>query len=232
MQKTVFSRGKIALLLLILFGAAVVYLVGLREYFTFENLKENSNIMRSYIEAYYVPSVIAFIAAVISTALFVPGTLVMTLVGGFLFGVLIGAVYLIAGATIGASIAFLSARYVIGNWIQRKYEEHLKAFNNEISRHGHNYLIAFRIVPVMPFFLVNYLAGITKIRLSKFVWTTAVGMLPGSVVYSFAGQELGNIETPDDIMSTRLMLAMVLLALSVLLPVFVRLFKWAKKLSA
>ena len=181
MRKTVFSIGKTALFLLILFGAAAVWFTGLSEYLTFESLKENRDILRSCIETHYVSSVIAFIAVVVSTAFFVPGIIAMTLVGGLLFGVLMGTVYVLVGATIGATIAFLSARYVLGNWIQHRYEEHLKAFNNEISRHGYNYLIAFRIVPIMPFFLVNYLAGITKMPLSRFIWTTAVGMFPGSV---------------------------------------------------
>lgn len=222
------SRGKIVLLGLILFGAASVWLTGLNEYLTFENLKGNRDILRSYVESHYIPSVIVFIAAVVSTAFFVPGAIAVTLVGGFLFGVLLGTLYLLAGATMGASLAFLSARYVLGNWVQRRYEEQLRIFNREMARHGHNYLITFRIVPVMPFFLVNYLAGITRMPIGRFMWTTAVGMLPGSVVYSFAGRELRGIESPDDIMSPKLLSALILLALFALLPVLLRLSKWVK----
>ncbi len=222
------SRWKIALLVLIFFGAASTWLTGLNEHLTFDNLKENRDILRSHVESHYVLSVIVFIAAVVSTAFFVPGAIAVTLVGGFLFGVLLGTLYLLVGATLGASLAFLSARYVLGNWVQRRYEEQLRIFNGEMARHGHNYLITFRIVPVMPFFLVNYLAGITKMPIGRFMWTTAVGMLPGTVVYSFAGQELRGIESPDDIMSPKLLSAFILLALFALLPVLLRVYKWVK----
>ena len=229
MGQTVFSKRKAVLLLLFLFGSAVVWLTGPLDYLSFANLKENRDLLRSYVDAHYVLSVAAFIAMVVSTAFFVPGAIVFTLTGGFLFGVLRGTLYVLTGAVLGATLAFLSSRFIAGNWIQHRYEKHLGAFNREISIHGHNYLIFFRIVPVMPFFLVNYLAGITKVSLGRFVWTTAVGMLPGSVIYCFAGRELGNIESPDDIMSPGLMLALSLLALLALLPVCARILKWFEK---
>lgn len=229
LRKAVFSRGRAALLLLVLSGAAAVWFAGLHEHLTFESLKENRDLLRSHVEASYALSVIAFIVAVVSTAFIIPGAIAITLAGGFLFGVLMGTAYFLAGAILGATLAFISARYVLGNWIQHRYGVHLRTFNREMSRHGHNYLITFRVVPVMPFFLVNYLAGMTRMPLGRFIWTTAVGILPGSVVYTFAGRELGSIESPDDIVSPRLMLALVLLAAFALLPVFNRLLKKARE---
>ncbi len=228
MGKTVSWRGKAILILLVSAGAAALWLTGLHEYLSFETIKENRNVLRSYVDAHYVLSAISFMAAVVSTAFFLPGAIAMTLVGGFLFGVVMGTVYLLAGATMGAALAFLASRYVIGNWLQHRYEQYLKAFNDEISRHGRNYLIVLRLVPVMPFFLVNYLAGITSMTLGTFVWTTAAGMLPGSLAYTFAGRELGNIESAGDIISPRLIFALLLLAFFALLPMFVRLYRWIR----
>lgn len=228
LRNSILSKRKAALLLLIIIIAAAVWLTGLDENLTLENLKKNRDLLHSYVKDNYVSSVVAFIAVVVSTAFFVPGATVITIVGGYLFGVTMGTVYLLVGATLGATLAFLSAQYLIGNWIQHRFQEPLKAFNKEVTRHGHNYLITFRMVPVMPFFLVNYLAGITKMPLGRFMWTTALGMFPGTVVYCFAGRELGDIESPDDIMSPRLMVALSLLALFAVLPVLIRLFKWFK----
>jgi uncharacterized membrane protein YdjX (TVP38/TMEM64 family) len=145
---------------------------------------------------------------------------------GFLFGVAAGAVYVNIASTSGAVLAFLCSRYLIGNWIQKRFSARLKSFNKEILRHGHNYLLFLRIVPIIPFFAVNYLAGITKIPLSKFIWTTVLGMLPGSVLFAYAGQRLGEIEQVRDLFSAEFIVAFSLLALFALLPVMVGFIKW------
>jgi len=168
-------------------------------------------------------------AAFVPTAFFVPGALVLSITGGFLFGVIPGVIYLNIGGTLGAALAFLSSRYWVGQWIQQRYSSVLKTFNEEVAKHGHYYLISLRIVPVLPFFLVNYLAGLTKISLRKFVGTTSVGMLPGSFVYTLAGQQLETVNAPEDILSVRLIIAFSLLALFALLPVMIDYTKrWRK----
>lgn len=97
---------------------------------------------------------------------------------------------------------------MIGAWIQRRYKSQLKTFNIEITLHGYHYLLIFRIVPLLPFFMVNYLAGITHISVWTFIWTTAAGMLPGALVCSFAGQQLGVISSPENIFSTEVIISL------------------------
>jgi uncharacterized membrane protein YdjX (TVP38/TMEM64 family) len=214
------KNKKVFIVLLILVICFLVWL-SLEDYITFEALKKNSEALKQFVHTHYIESVLVFILFFISTAFFVPGAIVSTIAGGFLFGVLMGTIYVNIGSTIGATIAFLSARYLLGNWIQHRYAKQLLMFNEEIARHGHNYLIVLRIIPVLPFFIVNYLSGLTKISTRKFVLITSLSMLPGSVVYTFAGQELGTLRSPGDAFSLKFFVAFGLVALFVLLPVIV-----------
>jgi uncharacterized membrane protein YdjX (TVP38/TMEM64 family) len=192
-----------------------------KDFISFETVARNKEALIRLVEDQYLLSVLGFMAAFVPTAFFVPGAIVLSLAGGFLFGVIPGVIYLNIGGTLGAGLAFLSSRYLVGQWIQRRYSSALKTFNEEVVRHGHYYLISLRIVPVLPFFLVNYLAGLTKISLKKFIGTTSLGMLPGSFVYTLAGQQLETVNAPEDILSVRLIVAFSLLGLFSLLPVIV-----------
>lgn len=214
-----FSHKRRILILIFFAGViAAVWLLDIHEYITLDNLKSNKENLQQFVEDHYFLSVITFIIFFISTAFFVPGAIVSTIAGGFLFGTVMGTIYVNIGSVTGASLSFLLSRYMIGNQIQQKYSDQLKRFNEEIERHGHNYLFVIRITPIIPFFLTNYLAGLTKISLRKFILTTSLGMLPGSVVYTFAGQQLAEIENVEDIFSLELLIAFILLALFALLP--------------
>jgi uncharacterized membrane protein YdjX (TVP38/TMEM64 family) len=133
-----------------------------------------------------------------------------------------GLLFAVAGLTVGAVTAFLAARYILGGWIQERYKVPLAAFNEEMQRHGHYYLITLRVVPVLPFFLVNILAGLTKISLRRFAASTFIGLIPASFVYSFAGRRLAVINSPRDILSPGMIAALLLLGLLMLLPVILK----------
>ena len=194
----------------------------LSHYLTFENLQKNKEALHAYVEGHYAFSVILYISMyVTSTAFSIPGATILTLAGGFLFGALLCAVYVNVGATTGAIMAFLSAKYLIGAWVQNRYRRQLTRFNEEIASNGHLYLLTLRFVPVFPFFLLNVLAGLTNIPLKTFLWTTALGIIPGSLVYAFAGSQLNTIKSAGDIFSWRMAAAFILLALFSLLPVLI-----------
>jgi uncharacterized membrane protein YdjX (TVP38/TMEM64 family) len=192
---------------------------------TFEKLQKNSEQLRGFVEAHYLLSVAAFIGIDLLTAFFLPGALVLTLAGGFLFGVIPGTAFVMTGMVLGAALAFLFVRYLAGNWIHSRYENQLETFNMEISRHGSNYLVMLRIIPVLPFFAVNFLAGMTRMSLKRYVLTTAIGVLPGTFVYTYAGQQLGTISSPEEILSPRLLIAFILLGTLALVPVILRFTK-------
>jgi uncharacterized membrane protein YdjX (TVP38/TMEM64 family) len=229
LSEATISKRKVALLAVLTAAAAAAWYAGLGEYLSFENLKRHREALLALVESHYMLSLAVYVLAAVSTAFFVPGAIPVTIAGGLLFGVARGAFYMLSSATLGATLAFLLSRNLIGKWVQHRYENQLRIFNAEVERHGHNYMITLRVVPLIPFFLLNYFAGITRMPVGRFVWTTALGMLPGSVVYAFAGKELGRIESPGDIMTPRLMAALALLAVFAMLPAAYRHGRWLRE---
>jgi uncharacterized membrane protein YdjX (TVP38/TMEM64 family) len=215
------SGRKKQLLLLVVFILAVVLVrfSPLGSIITFENLKQNREALVAFVGDHYVTSAASFIAVyVIATALSIPGAVVLSLAGGFLFGTAAGVVYINIGATTGAACAFLSARYLLGDRLQQKYGGQLSKFNSEMDRNGASYLLTLRLIPVFPFFLINFLAGVTKVPLKTFLWTTALGIIPGTVVYAFAGRQIGSIDSPGEIFSKKAIAAFVVLGFFTLVP--------------
>lgn len=199
----------------------LIRITGLSGYLTLENLQTHKNNLQDFVENNYWFSVFSFIAFYIVVAgLSLPGATIMTLGGGFFFGALLAALYVNVGATTGAVLAFLFSRYVAGTWIQNKYQEKLTRFNHEVAQHGSRYLLTLRFIPLFPFFLINIFAGLTKIPVKTFIWTTSVGIFPGSWVYAFAGSQLTTLESMHDIFSYKIIAAFCVLGLFVLTPRF------------
>ena len=129
-----------------------------------------------------------FIALYIAVVAFsIPGATVMSLLGGFFFGPLWGTLFINIGATTGAFCIFLAARYILGREIQDRYSEKLARFNREIDENGKNYMLTLRLLPVFPFFLINLLAGFTRIPAGTFIWTTSLGIIPGVFCFRLSG---------------------------------------------
>jgi uncharacterized membrane protein YdjX (TVP38/TMEM64 family) len=219
---------KILFLLLIVGAVVGAKLLVPDHYLTIAKIEEEKERLLLLIESHYVMAVLTFLLLYLSTAFFLPGALVLTVAGGMMFGTLYTAIYANIAATIGAILAFLLARFVFGHWVQEKFHEPLTRFNDELSRHGHNYLLVLRILPLAPFFVVNYCAGITKIPLRTYIWTTSVGMFPGALLYAFIGEQLREMRSPADILTWKVVVAFVLLALFALLPVALHHFQSRK----
>lgn len=212
-------RKQIILFLIVIAIFLALRWSGIGEHLTLDILKSNRNSLEQLVNNHMVFSVLSFILAyVIVVAFSIPGAVIMTLSGGFLFGTLLGAMYVNVGATTGAVLAFLSARYIIGNSIQDRYETQLKKFNSELEQNGHLYLLTLRFIPVSPFFLINFFSGLTGIPLRTFAWTTAVGIFPGSLVFTYAGSQLSRVNSVKDIISGPILLALALLGGLSLVP--------------
>ncbi|MCP4134628.1 MAG: TVP38/TMEM64 family protein [bacterium] len=211
---------KKGILLLIIIGVIVaVKVFDLDDYLTFENLKKYKEQLSVFIESNYLLAVVAFIGVyVVVTAFSIPGAAVLSLACGFLFGMW-GVLYVNAGATTGAILAFLAARYLLGDSIQEKYSEKLAKFNGDLKKNGPNYFLTLRFIPIFPFFLINLLGGLTNIPLRTFAWTTAVGIIPGSFVYVYAGTQLGTINSMGDIMTWQMILVFVFFGILAIVPV-------------
>jgi len=225
-------HSKIVLLALLIAAIVAVRLSPLGSLLTFENLKQNREVLVALVHDHYGLSVAVFLLSyVLVAALSIPGAVVLTLAGGFLFSTLQATVYVNIGATAGATLAFLGARYLLGARLQEKYRAQLMKFNKEVEQNGAGYLLTLRFIPVFPFFLINFLSGLTTIRLRTFIWTTALGIVPGTAVFAFAGQQLGSINDLSEVLSTRVLAAFVLLAAFALFPAVLKRFRSARKRS-
>jgi uncharacterized membrane protein YdjX (TVP38/TMEM64 family) len=217
----IMQKNRILLLVLIISAIVAIRFSSLGNILTFENLKHQRESLALIVRENYLSSSLLYIVVyILSTAFSIPGAVILTLAGGFLFGVTIGTLYVDVGATLGAAGAFLSARYLLGERLQHKYDQQLKRFNAEMDRNGMNYLLTLRLIPLFPFFLINFLSGLTQIPLRTFIWTTAVGIIPGTAVFAFTGQQLALIDSPKDILTGKILMVFIVLAVFALIPVF------------
>ncbi len=216
------SRKRIIVALCIVALIILIRVFGLHELLSFEMLRQYRDQLLSITEQHYFFTAGLFIFIYIAVVAFsIPGAVVLSLAAGFLFGFW-GIIYVNIGATIGAILAFLVARYLIGDWLQKRYAEKLASFNKKIAENGYNYLLTLRLIPIFPFFLVNIFAGITRVPLFTYAWTTIVGIAPASFVFIYAGHQLGNIDKPSDILSWHVLLIFVFFGLLALIPVFLK----------
>ncbi len=152
-----------------------------------------------------------FIGYVAVTALSLPGAAVMTLATGALFGLGWGTLIVSFASSIGATLAFLAARWLLGGWVQSRFGDRLAALNAGIAKDGGFYLFTLRLVPVLPFFVINLAMGVTGLRTWTFYWVSQVGMLAGTLVYVNAGTQLGRVESLSGIVSPAVLGSLVLL---------------------
>lgn len=210
----------------ILIVVGIIFLVrytDLWHHITIENIKENRCLLQQSIQDNYLFSVFAYILLYIFlTAIAFPAAIVLTIAGGFLFGTILGTVYTNIGATIGSSISFLIMRYFLGNFIQKRFGHTMKSFNREFKKYGYSYLLSIHFISVIPLSIVNIFASLANISFRTFFWTTSLGIIPGSLVYSFAGKQLGAIEQTKDLFSWKIILAFVGLAILSILPILIR----------
>ena len=166
-----------------------------------------------WIEANRILAALIFAAIyIVLTGLSFPGATIVTLIGGSVFGFWIGMLVVTFASTIGATLAMLSARYFLRDWIERRFPQAVARINKGVATDGPRYLFALRLVPAFPFFLVNLAMGLTRMKVFTFAWVSLLGMFPGTIVYVNAGQQLSTIENAGDILSMRVILAFVALA--------------------
>ena len=215
--------GRIALLLV--FGAAAFafFYFDLKQYLSLEALKANRDWLLAYTESHYTSAVLIYIALYcLQTAFSLPGAAVFTLAGGFLFGAVLGTLYVNVAATSGATLAFLAARYVLRDWVERKFGDRLRPIQEGFERTAFSYLLTLRLIPLFPFVLVNLVAGLTRISVGTFVAATAIGIIPASFVFANAGRQLGSINALSEIASPRVLGAFALLGVLAIVPIIYR----------
>ncbi|MDQ2068900.1 FAD-dependent oxidoreductase [Natronospira bacteriovora] len=205
---------RILLIAVVISLIAAFFLSGLDRYLDFEFLQaQREALQRLIVEQPLLTMGGYFLLYVLVTALSIPGAAVMTLAGGFIFGLLWGTLLVSVASTLGATAAFLIARFLFRDSVQQRYGDRLRAVNRGIEREGAFYLFALRLVPVFPFFVINIAMGLTPIRTLTFLLVSWAGMLPATIVYVNAGTQLARIDGPGDVLSPALIASFVLLGL-------------------
>jgi pyruvate/2-oxoglutarate dehydrogenase complex dihydrolipoamide dehydrogenase (E3) component/uncharacterized membrane protein YdjX (TVP38/TMEM64 family) len=212
------SRGRILLLLLVVAAIAAFFIFDLGAYLTLDALKGRQDRLAELVERRPLLAVGGFFLVYVSvTALSLPGAAIMTLAAGAIFGLALGTVIVSFASTIGASLAFLTSRYLLRDWVKAKFGKRVKAIDAGIEKDGAFYLLTLRLIPAFPFFLINLAMGLTGMRLLTFALVSQIGMLLGTIVFVNAGTQLARVENTGDILSPALIGSFVLLGLFPLL---------------
>jgi pyruvate/2-oxoglutarate dehydrogenase complex dihydrolipoamide dehydrogenase (E3) component/uncharacterized membrane protein YdjX (TVP38/TMEM64 family) len=205
------------ILILVAFAVAIAsfFYFDLGSQLTLANLKAQQQAFDAQYQAAPLLVIgIFFLIYVAATAASVPGALILTLAAGALFGVVTGTIIVSFASSIGATIAFLSSRYLFRDTIKARFGDRLKAIDNGVEKDGSFYLLTLRLVPIFPFFLINLLMGLTAIKARTFYIVSQIGMLLGTLVYVNAGTQLADIEEVGDIASPALLLSFAALGLT------------------
>jgi uncharacterized membrane protein YdjX (TVP38/TMEM64 family) len=214
------STGKVVILLLFAGAIGLFFFFDLGRFLSLDALKENRDRLLAFTEANYAGAVSLFVLAYIAvTALSLPGAAIMTLAGGFLFGSVLGMLFVNVGATTGATLAFLAARYLLRDWVETKFGRWIGPVQEGFGKNAFSYLMTLRLIPLFPFFVVNLVSGLTRVNVGTYVAATALGIIPGSFVYAYAGRQLGTINSLKEIASPNVIAAFVLLGLLALVPI-------------
>jgi len=212
------SRSRAAVAALIVVLVALFFAAGGHRYLSFDYLKAQQAAILDYYATHAWQTVLGFFLVYVAvTGLSLPGAALMTLVAGAVFGLLWGTVIVSFASSIGATLAFLASRFVLRDWVRQRFGHALRAVYQGIEREGAFYLFTLRLIPAVPFFVINLALGLTPIRAATFYWVSQVGMLAGTIVYVNAGTQLAAIESPAGILSPGLIGAFVLLGLFPLL---------------
>lgn len=186
------NKNKVLLFAVIAVAVAAFFALGLQHYISLDYFQSQRAAIEAEVAAHPLRAGLLFFAAYVAvTGLSLPGAAIMTLVAGAVFGLLWGTLIVSFASTLGATFAFLSARFLLRDWVQQKFGDRLRAINDGVEREGGFYLFALRLVPVFPFFAINLLMGLTPIRSWTYYWASQAGMLAGTVVYVYAGTQLG-----------------------------------------
>jgi len=212
------TSSRIILLIFIAAFIGAFFYFDLGNYLTLETLKAQQSVIENYRVAHPLLAIAAYALIYIAvTGLSLPGATILTLAGGAVFGVLWGTLIVSFASTIGATLAFLAARFLFRDSVTAQFGDTLKDINAGVEREGGFYLFTLRLVPLFPFFMINLLMGLTKMKIWTFYVVSQIGMLAGTAVYVNAGTQLGKVKSLAGILSPALLGSFILLGLFPLL---------------
>ncbi len=206
------KASRIFLLIALIAAVAAFFAFDLGRFFTLEQLRESqATFARWHAERPLTLALAYFGLYVLITALSIPGATIITLAGGAIFGLWWGTLLVSFASTTGATLAFLVSRFILRDAVEQRFGSRLKEFHKGIEKDGAFYLFSLRLIPVVPFFVINLVMGLTRMRSLTFFWVSQIGMLAGTLVYVNAGTQLARIDSLKDILSPGLLASFVLL---------------------
>ncbi|MGH8582900.1 MAG: TVP38/TMEM64 family protein [Gammaproteobacteria bacterium] len=222
----VMPRG---LIVAMVFAGLIAYIaLGGEQWLSLAAFKAHRESLLQYTASHYgsmlLLSLLIYTAAI---ALSIPGAALLSLVTGFLFGRWVGTAVIVVAATLGGTLVFLAARYLVGDIARRRLEQHAAAAKvlHGFHEDAFHYLLFLRLVPLFPFWLVNLAPAFTRIRTRTYVIATAIGIVPGSFVFANLGQSLGRLDSLHNLLSREVIVAFVLLGALALAPVLLKKFR-------
>jgi uncharacterized membrane protein YdjX (TVP38/TMEM64 family) len=214
---------KLVIVAVLIGGLIAFFALGGQRYVNLDTLKANRDLLLQFTAQHYVAMLaIAFAGYAASTALSLPIGLILSLTCGFLFGRWVGTAVIVAGATLGATLVFLAARYLFADAARTKMGPLAEKINQGFTKDAFNYLLFLRLVPLFPFWLVNLAPAFSSVPLRTYALATLVGIIPGSFVFANLGQSLARISSTSDLLSLEIVGAFVLLGLFALVPVLLK----------
>jgi dihydrolipoamide dehydrogenase len=208
------KTNRLFLLAIIAILVSLFFFFNLQQYLSLEYFQAQREAIVDFYESHFWQTIgIYFAIYVVVTGLSLPGATILTLAAGAIFGLFVGTIIVSFASTIGATLAFLLARYLFKDYVQERFKQQLVPINRGIEKEGAFYLFALRLVPVFPFFAINLAMALTPIKTWTFFWVSQVGMLVGTMVYVNAGQEIGKLESLSGILSPTLLLSFALLGI-------------------
>ena len=194
------------------------FYLDLGQYLSLQQIKEEqSHFSEFYRKNTFLAVGVYMTVYILSTALSLPGAALLTLLGGALFGLLVGTILVSFASTIGATLAFLFSRMLLRDWVQNKFGSYLKSFNQGVKKDGGFYLFTLRLIPAVPFFVINLVMGLTPMKTLTFIGVSQLGMLAGTIVYVNAGTKLAQLESLGGILSIKIISSFVMLGIFPLL---------------
>lgn len=217
---------KLALILLV-FLAITVYF---SDQLTLEAFKEHKSLIAAFISQNYALSVMLFfLSCIVFVNSPVPFAAVIKMLSGFFFGFYMGAIYNIAATLLACAVGFGISRYAFKELFERLYYDRLKTLESDIEENGFYYFLSLRLVMVVPYFLINILAGISRISFKKYLLSSALGVMPASLVYANGGNRLEHINSIDELFSPGVIASVLLIALMSLSPLLLKKYRYAKQ---
>ncbi len=207
-------KNKILILILLAVVVTLFFAFDLDRFLTLEYLKSSREEFQLFYDRNPFLTIFSFfLIYVVVVGANLPGATVLGLAGGALFGFTVGVIIISFASTIGATLACFFSRYLFRDYVQRRFGDRLEKVNRGVAREGAFYLFTMRLIPAIPFVIINLIMGLTSMRLSTFYWVSQIGMLPGTMVYVNAGKELGQIDSLAGIVQPSLIISFAALGL-------------------